>query len=229
MTQFFTADFTFANDRLADFYGLPLPGTNDFVKVSTAGTARRGFLMQASILRVTSRPKRTSPVLRGKWVLDNLLCAPPPPPPPGVEGLGDDAMAAGSLRERLEAHLTNPVCASCHGVMDPIGFGLDNFDAIGKYRTEDAGFPIDATGTLFGEVPFSNANELVTALADQPNVYRCIVEKLYTYTGRPPIRIDAIEHIEQLTRDFKDSGYSFRELIVAMATHPSFTSRRGEP
>jgi len=229
MTQFLTADFTYANDRLAAFYGLPLPGTTDMVRVSLADTPRRGFLMQASILRVTSRPKRTSPVLRGKWVLDNLLCAPPPPPPPGVEGLGDDAMATGSLRERLEAHLTNPVCASCHGVMDPIGFGLDNFDAIGKYRTEDAGFPIDASGTLFGEVPFTNANDLVTALADQPNVYRCIVEKLYTYTGRPPIRIDAIEHIEQLTRDFKDSGYSFRELIVAMATHPSFTSRRGEP
>jgi len=229
MTQFLTADFTFANDRLADFYGLPLPGTNDFVKVSLADSPRRGFLMQGSILRVTSRPKRTSPVLRGKWVLDNLLCAPPPPPPPGVEGLPDGQMTTGSLRDQLEAHLTNPVCASCHGIMDPIGFGLDNFDAIGKYRTMDAGFPIDASGTLFGEIPFQNANDLANALAAQPNVYRCIVEKLYTYTGRPPIRIDAIEHIEQLTRAFKDGGYSLRELIVAMATHPSFTNRRGEP
>jgi hypothetical protein len=229
MTQFLTADFTFVNDRLAEFYGLPLPGSNELVRVSLADTARRGFLMQGSILRVTSRPKRTSPVLRGKWVLDNLLCAPPPPPPPGVEGLAEDTMSTGSLRERLEAHLTNPVCASCHGVMDPIGFGLDNFDAIGKFRTMDAGFPIDTTGSLFGEIPFADANELVEALAAQPNVYRCIVEKLYTYTGRPPIRIDAVEHIEELTREFADAGYSLRELIVAMATHRSFTSRRGEP
>ncbi|HEU0033947.1 MAG TPA: DUF1592 domain-containing protein [Kofleriaceae bacterium] len=232
MTEFLTADFTYVNDRLADFYGLPRPGvtgTDNLVRVSLADTPRRGFLMQGSFLRVTSRPKRTSPVLRGKWVLDNLLCAPPPPPPPGVGDLGDGQMTTGSLRQQLEAHLTNPVCASCHTVMDPIGFGLDQFDAIGKYRTEDGGYAIDATGSLFGQIPFNDGRGLAAALAEQPNVYRCIVEKLYTYSGRPPIRIDAVEHIEDLTRAFEASNYSFKELVVAMATHPSFTSRRGEP
>ena len=229
MTEFLTADFTYANDRLAAFYGLPAPGSTELVRVSLADTQRRGFLMQGSFLRVTSRPKRTSPVLRGKWVLDNLLCSPPPPPPPGVEGLIEDEIATGSIRDRLEQHQTNPVCASCHSVMDPIGFGLDNFDAIGRYRTEDDGFPIDSSGTLFGELPFTTGPQLVEALAAQPNVYRCMVEKLYTYTGRPPIRIDAIEHIEELTRGFVDSGYRLRELIVAISIHRSFTTRRGEP
>ncbi len=229
MTEFLTADFTYLNDRLAAFYGLPLPGSTDLVRVSLADSARRGFLMQGSFLRVTSRPKRTSPVLRGKWVLDNLLCAPPPPPPPGVEGFPEEVMATGSIRDRLEAHQTNPVCASCHRVMDPIGYALDNFDAIGKYRTEDKGFPIDSTGMLFGDIPFANAIDLTEALAEQPNVYRCIVEKLYAYSGRPPIRVDAIEHIEELTASFAASDYSLRELLVAVATHHSFTSRRGEP
>jgi hypothetical protein len=229
MTKFLTADFTFVNDRLAAFYGLPPVGSSDLVRVSLADTPRRGFLMQGSFLRVTSRPKRTSPVVRGKWVLDNLLCSPPPPPPPGVEGFPEGEMGAGSVRDRLEQHVSNPVCASCHQVMDPIGFGLDHFDAIGAYRTEDAGFPVDASGTLFGTIPFSNGVELVTALAEQPVVYRCIVEKLYTYTGRPPFRIDAIEHVEELTREFAASGFSLRELIVAVATHRSFTHRRGEP
>jgi hypothetical protein len=229
MTEFLTADFTYVNDRLAAFYGLPLPGSTDLVRVSLADTARRGFLMQGSYLRVTSRPKRTSPVLRGKWVLDNLLCAPPPPPPPGVEGFPEETMSTGSIRDRLEAHQTNPVCASCHHVMDPIGFALDNFDAIGKYRTEDKGYPIDSSGTLFGDVPFANAIDLTQTLSEQPNVYRCMVEKLYAYTGRPPIRVYAIEHIEELTAAFIASDYSFRELLVAVATHSSFTSRRGEP
>ena len=113
--------------------------------------------------------------------------------------------------------------------MDPIGFALDSFDAIGRYRTEDNGFPIDTSGALFGELPFTTGPEFVEALAAQPTVYRCMVERLYTYTGRPPIRIDAVEHIEELTREFVASGYRLRELLVAIATHASFTSRRGEP
>lgn len=228
MSELLTADYTFVNDRLAAFYGLPPVGTNDFVRVSLADTPRRGFLMQGSFLRVTSRPKRTSPVLRGKWVLDNLLCAPPPAPPPGVEGSFPPAMEGGSVRDRFEQHVKDPVCASCHNVMDPIGFGLDNFDAIGRYRTEEAGLPIDASGSLFDDLQFTNARELVETLAAQPAVYRCMVEKLYTYSGRPPFRLDAIEHVEELTKQFEANNYSLRELIVSMATHPSFTSRRGE-
>ncbi len=229
MNQFLTADFTFVNDRLAAFYGLPPVNTNEFVRVSLKDTPRRGFLSQASFLRVTSRPKRTSPVLRGKWILDNLLCSPPRPPPPGVESLPDGMMATGSIRSRLEAHVKNDVCASCHRVMDPLGFGLDAFDAIGKFRTQDQGFPVDTTGKLWGELPFTNATDMAALLAAEPLVYRCMVEKLYTYTGRSPNRVEAIEHIDQLTSQFVDSGYSLRELLVAVVTHQSFMTRRGEP
>ncbi len=229
MNQFLTGDFTFVNDRLARFYGLPAVGTNDFVKVSLLNTPRRGFLSQASFLRVTSRPKRTSPVLRGKWILDNLLCSPPRPPPPGVESLPEAGMGTGSIRSRLEAHVANPICASCHRVMDPLGFGLDGFDAIGKSRTQDQGFPLDTTGKLWGELPFANTAEMATLLAAEPLVYRCMVEKLYTYTGRSPNRVEAIEHIDQLTEQFVEGGYSLRELLVGLVTHHSFVSRRGEP
>lgn len=230
MDQFLVADFTYVNDRLAEFYGLPQPGSpTELVKVSLADSPRRGFLTQGSFLRVTSNPKRTSPVKRGKWVLDNLLCTPPRPPPPGVEALPDGMMATGSIRERLEAHRTNPICASCHRTMDPIGFGLDNFDAIGHYRTQDAGFPIDATGELADGSAFNGAVEMTKRLAEDPGVYRCMVQKLYTYTGRSPFRIEAIEHIDSLTERFIGGGYRLRNLLLDMVTDPFFVSRRGEP
>jgi hypothetical protein len=229
MDQFLTADFTYVNDRLATHYGLPLPGSTEMVRVSLAGSPRRGFLTQGSFLRVTSNPKRTSPVKRGKWVLDNLLCTPPAPPPPDVPDLPEEDIPTGSIREQLEAHQSNPVCASCHRLMDPIGFGLDNFDAIGAYRTEDRGFPIDATGTLFEDQAFANAIELGQVIAANPGVYRCMVEKLYTYTGRSPYRIESTEHIDELAAEFAAGGYRLRDLIVKVVTHPSFVLRRGEP
>jgi hypothetical protein len=230
MDQFLTANFTYVNDRLAQFYGLPAPGSADVpVRVSLEGSERRGFLTQGSFLTITSRPKRTSPVLRGKWVLDNLLCTPPSPPPPGVESMLEEDQPTGSIREQLELHRTNAVCASCHNTMDPIGFGLDNFDAIGRYRTEDAGFPIDASGMLLGKQPFNGAAELVDLLATNPQVYRCMVEKLYTYTGRSPYRIESADHIDQLTHSFIDGGYSLKTLLTLIVTDPSFVSRRGEP
>jgi hypothetical protein len=229
MDQFLTADFTFVNDRLATHYQMPLPGSTELVRVSLEGTPRRGFLTQGSFLRVTSNPKRTSPVKRGKWVLDNLLCTPPAPPPPDVPPLPDEEIPTGSIREQLEAHRSNPICASCHRVMDPIGFGLDNFDAVGAYRTEDSGFTIDASGTLFEDQSFTNAAELAAVIGANPGVYRCIVEKLYTYTGRSPYRIEATEHIDELAGDFAEGGYQLRDLIVKMVTSPSFVSRRGEP
>ncbi|MDB4961490.1 MAG: hypothetical protein JWP01_1489 [Myxococcales bacterium] len=230
MNQFLVADFTYVNDRLAAHYGLPPVGSEEeLVRVSLEGTERRGFLTQGSFLRVTSRPKRTSPVLRGKWVLDNLLCTPPRPPPPGVEGLPDAETTPGSVRDRLEAHRNNPICASCHRVMDPLGFALDNFDAIGSYRSSDSGFPIDASGELADGVAFDGAIEMTKLLAEDPGVYRCMVEKLYTYTGRSPFRIEATEHVDSLTERFIAGGYILRDLIVDMTTDPSFVSRRGEP
>ncbi|CAN5912164.1 DUF1592 domain-containing protein [soil metagenome] len=230
MDQFLVGDFTYVNDRLAEFYELPpVNSPTDLVRVSLTNSPRRGFLTQGSFLRVTSRPKRTSPVLRGKWVLDNLLCTPPRPPQPGAEGLPDGMMTTGSIRDRLEAHRTNPICASCHRAMDPLGFGLDNFDAIGHYRTSDAGYPIDATGELTDGTVFNGALEMTQQLAANPGVYRCMVQKLYTYTGRSPFRIEAIEHIDALTERFIDKGYHLRDLVVDMVTSPFFVSRRGEP
>lgn len=231
MDQFLTAEFTYVNDRLATHYGLPLPGTNDLVRVSLAGTQRRGVLTQGSVLTVTSHPRRTSPVKRGKWLLDQILCDSPPPPPPGVEGLPEEmGPITGSVRERLERHREVEYCATCHDRIDPLGFGLENFDGIGHWRTEESGFAVDASGQLPDGQRFANATELVDILANDPRVYRCMVEKLYTYAlGRPPISIDARNHIDDLTDELVASGYQLHELVLSIATHHSFRNRRGEP
>lgn len=230
MDQFLTADWTYVNDRLARHYELPLPGSDELVKVSLAGSPRRGLLSQGSVLTVTSYPRRTSPVKRGKWVLDQLLCAPPAPPPPGVEALPEGPMATGSVRQRLEVHRQNPFCASCHNDLDPLGFGLDDFDGIGKHRTTDGGFPIDASGVLPDGRSFNGAVELAQILAKDPRTYRCMVEKLYIYAlGKPPVGDGADVHIDELAESFTADGYRFRELVLALVTHDSFRSRRGEP
>ncbi len=141
--------YTFLNGRLANFYGIPGVEGPAFRRVDLTGTPRGGILTQASVLTVTSYANRTSPVLRGKWILENILNAPPPAPPPGVPNLdvstvGSDA----SLRQQLEAHRKNPTCAACHARMDPLGFGLENFDAIGAWRDNDGKIAIDASGSL---------------------------------------------------------------------------------
>jgi hypothetical protein len=231
MDQFLVGDFTYVNDRLAQHYGLPLPGSNQLVKTSLVGTNRLGLLTQGSILTVTSHPRRTSPVKRGKWLLDQILCEPPPPPPPGVEGLLETGgMVTGSVRQRLEAHRDIEYCASCHSKIDPLGFGLEHYDGIGSWRTMDDIYPVDASGVLPDGQTFYGAGELAKILAGDPRVYRCMVEKLYTYAlGRPPISIDAKEHIDQLTEDFTKHGYLLRDLVMSIVTHTSFRDRRGEP
>ena len=136
-----TADYTFVNERLARHYGIPNVYGSQFRRVTLADENRRGLLGQGSILTVTSYPNRTSPVLRGKWILENILGTPPPPPPPNVPALKENGEGGKvpSVRERMEEHRENPACASCHRVMDPLGFALENFDAIGEWRTKEAG------------------------------------------------------------------------------------------
>ncbi|MCZ7639781.1 MAG: DUF1592 domain-containing protein [Verrucomicrobia bacterium] len=148
--EFLDADWTYVNARLARHYGLDGIEGDAFRRVSLAGTARGGVLTQGSFLTLTSNPTRTSPVKRGKWVLDNLLGEPPPPPPPGVPELEESANArlSGTLRERMEQHRADPMCASCHALMDPIGFGFENFDGIGAWRDRDGEHAIDAAGAL---------------------------------------------------------------------------------
>ena len=146
-----TADYTFVNERLARHYGIPNVYGSQFRRIKIADETRRGLLGQASILTITSYPNRTSPVQRGKWILTNVLGTPPTPPPPNVPELKDNSENAApkSLRERMEAHRADAVCAGCHKVMDPIGFSLENFDAVGRWRTADDGVRIDPSGTLF--------------------------------------------------------------------------------
>ena len=145
-----TADYTFVNERLAEHYGIPKVYGSQFRRVTLTDPNRRGLLGKGSVLTVTSYPNRTSVVLRGKWILENLLGTPPPPPPADVPELVAKAKDGKvlSMREQMEAHRANPVCASCHARMDPIGFALENYDGVGKWRDEDAGIRIDASGKL---------------------------------------------------------------------------------
>jgi len=228
-----TADFTFANDRLAKHYGLPAVGSATPVKVSLAGTARGGILSQGGFLTVTSHQNRTSPTLRGKWIMNQLLCLTVPAPPPDVDTSIDPTKVMGTLRQQLEAHRSNPACAVCHKTMDPIGLGLENYDAIGAHRTTDNGLPIDSSGELPDGRRFSGGPELANLVAADVNFGRCLVEQLYTYAlGRAPEATTG--HMDPavlygITQSFKGNGYGFKDLVTQIATSPTFLNRRGEP
>jgi hypothetical protein len=231
--QLLTADFTYVNDRLAKHYGLPAPGSADHKRVSLLGTKRGGLLTQASMLTVTSYPARTSPVQRGRWVLEQLLCEPPPAPPPGVEGLQPETMPTGTLRQRTEQHRANPTCAACHNHMDPIGFGLENYDGIGAYRTTDSGFDIDASGKLPDGRTFTGAQELSRLLAEDARFTRCMTEQLYVYAlGRGPV--STAGHMDpgtlaSIAQSFSSGGFKLQNLIEMVVTADTFRKRRGEP
>lgn len=225
MKGFLTADFTFIDSRLATHYGVPAP-TTPWARTTMDTSKRRGLFGLASVLTTTSYPDRTSPVKRGRWVLEQMLCTPPPPPPPGVEGLKPEPMPTGTVRQRMEAHRKQAVCASCHAMMDPIGFGLENFDGIGKFRTEEAGFAIDSSGKLpvTGQT-FNGGAELAVALADDVRVPRCIAQHLYTYAlGRGPTANDEI-YLDEITSNAKTSGNRMKDLIVQIVVSEPFRMR----
>jgi hypothetical protein len=212
---------------LAAHYGVSGPDEG-WQSVDLASVDRGGLLGLSGLLAVNSYPARTSPVIRGKYVLGQLLCSEPPPPPPGVEGLEED-IDAQSLREQLEQHRADPVCASCHSVMDEIGFGLEHFDVVGAYREEDRGMPIDASGVLPGEVNFYGARELSDLLAADTGFTACMAEQLFTYgLGRVPAETDH-GFLQQVEADFEAGGFTFEELAAAIAVSPPFRTRRGEP
>jgi hypothetical protein len=228
LDRLLTADFTFANDRLADHYGLPSPGGATLERVTLTGGERRGLLTQGSLLTVTSFPTRTSPVKRGKWVLEQLLCEPPPPPPPGVEGLTKEDMPTGSLRERMEQHRSNPECAACHTSMDPIGFGFEQYDGIGTFRTRDQSFAIDPSGMLPGGAAFAGPLELAALLASDARLPHCMAEQLFIYAlGRGPERHDQAD-LDAIAEGFVAGGHRFRQLAELVATSHAFRYRRGE-
>src|SRR5262249_32513249 len=182
--EFIDGDYSFLNERLAEFYGIRGVKGPEFRRVALAGeTHRGGLLTQASVLTVSSYATRTSPVLRGKWVLEKILNAPPPTPPANVPNLDEAKIgSAMSLRQQLEAHRQNPTCASCHTRMDPLGFGLENFDAIGVWRLQDGKFPIDASGLLPDGRTFKGPDELKAILKSDRNAFaECLTVKLLTY------------------------------------------------
>jgi hypothetical protein len=224
------ADYAVLNDRLAAYYQLPSPGSGaDFRRVSVAGTVRGGMLRQGGFLTLTSRATRTSPVKRGKWILENLLCRSPPPPPGNVPPLPPAPAAGQTLRQTLEAHRSNPACAGCHALMDPLGLGLENFDAAGAYRTYDNGLPIDASGELPGTGAFNGATELSALLKADPAVGSCMARFFVTYAlGRAVADSDrcALSNIDD---SFQASGHRLRGLIKAIVSSPVFEARRGEP
>jgi hypothetical protein len=240
--------FTFLNERLARLYGIrdtngnpaytkainpagkPITGDN-FVRVNLDGTKRGGLLTQASILTVTSNPTRTSPVKRGRWVLEQILGTPPPPPPPNVPELAEDsnAQTKGSLRQRMEQHRANAACAGCHARMDPIGFAFENFTAIGKFREKDGEFPIDPAGELPGGQKFRGPEEFKTILKGKKDLFsRCLAEKMLTYAiGRGTEFYDK-PAIDAILTDLEKNDFRFSALISAIATSDPFRLRRGK-
>ena len=228
--EFLSADYTFVNERLARHYGIPNIYGTHFRRITLPDDTRRGLLGHGSILTATAYPTRTSPVLRGKWVLENLLGTPPPLPPPDVPSL-EETTAAGktlSMREAMEQHRANPVCASCHRLMDPPGFALEQFDAVGRYRTRsEANTLIDASGVLPDGTVFEGAAGLRDALLGRPDLFvTTVTEKLLTYAlGRGVEYYDA-PAIRAITRAAALDEHRFSSLILGVIESPPFQMRR---
>ena len=229
--DFIDADYSYLNERLARFYGLTEVQGPEFRKVSFARDAQRGGLLtHASVLTISSYANRTSPVLRGKWVLDNLLGTPPPPPPPDVPNLNEEKIGTtSSMREQLELHRKNPICASCHVRMDPLGFGLENFDAVGAWRTKDGEFPINASGTLPDGRSFTGPQGLKSILKAQPDKFtETLTRKLLMYAlGRGLETSDDVA-VNEIVRQVAADDYRMSSLILGIVNSQPFQKRRGE-
>ena len=227
-----SADYTFLNERLARHYGIPNIYGSSFRRVTLRDENRRGLLGQGSILTVTSRVNRTSPVLRGKWVLANLLGTPPLPPPPEIPPLNEKRNEVGGLtmRQRMLEHQVNPVCANCHAGMDPIGFALENFDAIGRWRSSEGGVPIDASGSLLDGTPFEGPAGLQKVLLSRPQQFaQTVTKKLLTYAlGRELEYYDA-PTVRKILREAAPDGYRWSSLISGVIQSTPFQMRRSQP
>jgi mono/diheme cytochrome c family protein len=227
-----TADYTFLNERLAKHYGVPGVYGSQYRRVTLADDARRGLLGKGAILMVTSHADRTSPVVRGKWVLDNLLSAPVPPMPNNVPPLNEDPNRGGrilTMRERMEEHRKNPVCAACHKIMDPIGLSMENFDAVGAWRTRDGGTlgsPINASGELLDGTKVDGVVTLRQALLAQPELFvGTVAEKMMVYAlGRGLAYYDMPE-VRRIVRESASQNYRFSSLILGVVNSTAFQKR----
>jgi mono/diheme cytochrome c family protein len=230
IVDFIDARYTFLNELLAKYYGIEGVTGPEFRRVSLTTAERGGVLSQASVLAVSSYPTRTSVAIRGKYVLQNILASPPPPPPPDVPALDERAVGTTmSLRQQMEAHRANAVCASCHSRMDPLGFGLENYDALGKWRTDDGGFPVDSSGVLPGGKSFSSPAQMRQILVGMlPDFSRCLTEKMLTYAlGRGLAAYDR-PTVRAITTRLAASGYGLQTLVHEVVRSLPFQSRRAE-
>lgn len=237
LDEWFTADFNHVNDVLARHYGFPAPGSDQLVRVEVTTDQRRGFLGLASFLTHTSVPSRTSPTERGAWVLSELLCEPPPPPPGAVPELDEsaepgEAQPAGNenVRVRLERHRTDPACAACHQLFDPIGLGLERFDGIGAYREAYGnGDLIPLEGVMPDGTPFSGPQELGALLGQDPRFAACAVTKMLTYALGRELEAPDARAVELLKERWAARGLTFKNLLKEVVLTDAFRFRRGEP
>ena len=221
------ADYTFVNERLARHYGIPNVYGPDFRRVPVPNDARRGLLGHGSLLLVTSNANRTSPVMRGKWILENLLGAQAPLPPPDVPPLEEKPTAAArSVRERIEQHRSNPACAGCHKIMDPIGLALENYDAIGRWRTIDEGVRIDASAQLVDGTAIDGPASLRKAMLGRPNAFvGSMTEKLLMYGVGRELKYYDMPAVRTVMRDAAKNRYRFSDLVLGIVKSPAFQMR----
>ena len=243
-----SSDYTFLNERLAKHYGIndtngnrigekpskpggqPIRG-DAFVRVSLQDTDRGGILTQGSVLTVTSNPTRTSPVKRGRWVLEQILGQPPPPPPPNVPELQENAqaVASGSLKQRMEQHRSNPACANCHARMDAIGFALENFNAVGAWRTKDGSFDVDPSGTLPDGTAIKGVSDLKkTILAKKDLFARCVIEKMLIYAIGRGLEPYDDRAVEKAVGAVSKNNYRFSSVVAEIVKSDPFRLRRGK-
>ena len=229
VTDLLTADYSFLNERLAKHYGIPHVYGSHFRRVSLAGTERRGLLGHGGILTLTSYATRTSPVLRGKWILENLLSSPPPPPPPDIPALDETSEegVALSMRAAMEQHRANPACASCHSQMDPLGFALENFDAVGRWRDRsESNEPIDASGVLPDGTNFVGPDEMRAALLREPKRFvGTVTEKLLTYALGRNLESYDMPAVRAIVRRAAENDYRFSSVVLGIVSSTPFKMR----
>lgn len=229
--EFLTGDYTFINERLARHYGMNGVTGETLRKITLTDGKRIGLLTHASILTLTSNPTRTSPVKRGKWIMENILGTPPPDPPPNVPALEETQRAEPdlSLREQMILHRDNPVCASCHRQMDQLGFGFENFDATGQWREKDGSFPVEASGELPSGERFSGPAELVQILGKRKHQFtETLASKMLTYALGRGMRPYDQHAIEGIVKRVENEDYRFSAVIKGIVMSRPFRMRRGD-
>ena len=233
LLELIAADYTFVNERLAKHYDVPNVAGNEFRRVTYPDDQRRGLLGHGSVLTLTSHAGRTSPVLRGKWVMEVLLGSPPPPPPPNVPDFEETSAAEGgrllTVRERMEQHRANPACSSCHRVIDPLGLALENFDATGAWRIKDNGVPIDAAGELYDGTPVSSSEDLREALLNRPTpLIRTFTENLMAYALGRRLESYDMPAVRAIVREAAANDNRLSAFILGVVKSPAFQMKRAE-